>query len=587
MQVLKFLLMVGILFPVSASAEKVLRYSEDGAPTNLDPAQASTVYANAVVTATYDTLFEYKYLKRPFELKANLATGMPEVSKDGLTYTFKIKKGVRYADDGCFAGGKGREVIAEDLVYSIKRHFDPKMRSQGAWLWQNKIVGLDAWKKAGSDYKKQVPGLLAKDKYTIQIKLTKPFPQLTYTFAMGFSAFVPHEAVKKYGQELSIHPVGSGPFRLISHNSRKTVLVRNSKYRKDTFDLKREGYVERTHGGSGLKSLQGKSLPIVDRVEMNWMKEPVARWNSFTKGNEVVWTVLLLEQAKNVLQSKSPVKLRPAYAKKYRYRTNREFGFVYNNFNMDNPEFGYSKDPKRQERNKGLRCAIRKAFNWKQRVSRFYHGLGEAYPGVIPPGVDGYDPKLSRESVAYDPKGAKALLKKHGWNRKNLPVLVYPGVSGVRQKQFFEQFRGFLTKIGYPKSKIKFKPYATFGDFSKAVKLRKTDMVPMGWGMDYPDAENTLGLYYGPNQSPGSNSSNYVNPEFDKLFETAAKMQPSKERTEIYYKLNKMIIDDCVTTAGFSRTFVYLWHKDVVIWPQRDVLGNILKYIDVPEKKAE
>ena len=104
------------------------------------------------MTALYDTLYEYRYLKVPYELKPSLAAAMPEVSKDRLTYTIRLKKGVRFIDDACFKGGKGREVVAEDFVYSIKRHFDPAMRAQGSWLWQGRIVGLDEWKENGADY---------------------------------------------------------------------------------------------------------------------------------------------------------------------------------------------------------------------------------------------------------------------------------------------------------------------------------------------------------------------------------------------------------------------------------------------------
>jgi len=114
----------------------------------------------------YDTLYRYKYLARPYEIVPNLAVAMPEVSEDGLTYTFKIKKGVFYADDAAFPKGKGREVFAEDFVYSIKRHFDVANRSQGSWLWDGKIIGLNEWKAAGSNYSDTIEGLKALDSHS-------------------------------------------------------------------------------------------------------------------------------------------------------------------------------------------------------------------------------------------------------------------------------------------------------------------------------------------------------------------------------------------------------------------------------------
>ncbi|UXI02397.1 ABC transporter substrate-binding protein [Photobacterium sp. TY1-4] len=560
---------------------KVFKFSEDGTPTTFDPVQSGTTYANTVTTAVYDTLYEYKYLKSPFELKPNLAVDMPQVSEDGLTYTIKLKQGVKFIDDPAFEGGKGREVTAEDFVYSIKRHFDAENRSQGSWLWAGKIVGLDAWKDEGSDYGKTIEGLKALDRHTVQIKLVKPFPQLTYTLAMGYAGVVPVEAVEKYGRELSIHPVGSGPFKLVSHNSTKTVLEKNPDYRQETFDLAGAGYNEKLHGFTGIATLDGKQLPIVDRVELNWVKQASARWNSFSKGSEIVNTTLQNEQMDEVLASKHPVKLKPEYAEKFNFRVNPEAGLVYNFFNFDDEYFGYSDDPKTNAQNKALRCAIVKSFDWPQRISRFYLGIGEAYPGFIVPGTDGFDPNMDDASITQDLAGAKQLLKEHGWNKQNLPVIYYPGTANTRNKQFFEQFRGNLTKIGYPKNKVKQKTFATFGDFNRDVKNSKTQLIPMGWGLDYPDAENTLQLFYGPNRSPGSNSANYNNPEFNKLYEQASVMQPSPERTALYQKMNQMVVDDCVGIGGYSRTRIRMWHKNAIMWPQRDVMGNYLKYVDI------
>ncbi len=80
-------------------------------------------------------------------------------------------------------------------------------------------------------------------------------------------------------------PVGSGPFKLVSHNSTKTVLEKNTNYRQEIFDVAGSGYDDKVHGITGIASLDGKTLPIVDRVELNWVKQASARWNSFSKGD--------------------------------------------------------------------------------------------------------------------------------------------------------------------------------------------------------------------------------------------------------------------------------------------------------------
>jgi oligopeptide transport system substrate-binding protein len=577
---LKIAILIGLLSPF-VYAQKVLHYSEDGSPTNLDPLQSATVYSNIVVTAVYDTLYTYKYLKVPYELKPLLATGMPKISPDGLTYTIEIRKDVVFADDSCFPKSKGRPVTAHDFVYSMKRHFDPKNTSQGAWFWEEKIAGVKEWAKK-ADYKAPLEGITAENDHRIVIKLTQPFPQLVYTLATGFSAVVPHEAVKTYGKEFAIKPVGSGAFRLRSHNSRKTELEKNPKYRKDIFLAYEEGYEDAKHAYAGIGALNLKQAPFVDRVELHWMTEQNTRWNSFKSGREIHWTVLQNEQVDEILDSKRPLKFKADAEKKYNHHEQTEASYVFQSFNMDDPLVGYHDDPKKNAANKALRCAIRKGFDWPQRISRFYLGIGDAYPGVIPIGIDGHNSALSRESVTLDTEGAKRLLKEHGWTASNLPTLSYHTPSSVRATQFFEQFRGFLGRIGYPRQKITIRNYANFGDFNQAVKERKAMIIPMGWSLDYPDAENALATFYGPNASPGSNSSNYNNPAYDELFLKASVMQPGPARTKIYDQLNQMIIDDCVTISGFSRTRIYLWHKNAIMWPVRDYIGGAsLKYMDV------
>ncbi|MFK7827341.1 MAG: ABC transporter substrate-binding protein [Oligoflexales bacterium] len=561
--------------------ELVYRHVEDGAPGSVDPINIKNTYANSLVTAIHDTLFEYKYLKQPYELKPSLAESMPTVSRDGLVYTIKIRPGVRFADDPAFKDGKGREVVAEDFIYSIKRHFIKSNRSNGKWLWQGKIKGLDKWGNEAQDMQKAVEGLKVVDRHTVQIILVKPFPQFPYTLALGYAAIIPWEAVEKYGKQLSVHPVGSGPFILESLTSTKAVLRKNPTYRKEIFDLQAHGFELSKHGSTGIEALGGRNLPLVDKVEVSFIKQPSSLWNSLTKGNEIQYGWVPSLQLNHVLASKSPLKLKKEFAEKFHMRVASDFGYVYLEFNMNDPSIGYHDDPKRNSRNHALRCAIRKGFDWQNRIDRMYHGIGEAFPGIIPPGVDGFDPALSRESVELDPDGAKQLLASNTWNVQTLPILYYSGVNSVDFRKFFVQFRSWMMKIGYPKEKVKLKTFATFGDYSKAIKNGLLMTHSMGWGLDYPDAENVLQLYYGPNKSPGSNSSNFDNKEYNKIYRNASVMQPSPQRTNLYRKANKILIDECVVIAGFSRTRVHLWHKNVSMYPTREVLGNYFKYVGI------
>jgi oligopeptide transport system substrate-binding protein len=561
---------------------KIYRHSMDQSPTSLDPAQAANVYANFIVLNAYDTLFSYKYLARPYVLKTNLAAGWPDISDDGLTYTIRIKPGVRFIDDPSFEGGQGRELIAEDFVYSLKRQFDPATRPQGAWLWAGRIAGLDEWKEAGSDYRADIAGLEAIDRHTIVIRLLRPYPQLLNTLALGFSSIVPREAVEFYGKEFAVHPVGSGPFKVVSYDTSKVVFDKNPDFRQEPVDLEFEGFDPASQAATGVEKIDGRAPPFIDRLEISFIKETSARWNSFTKGSEIQFSTIPNEQVDRVLASKNPVVLKPEFAEKYHVYSGLEAGFVFSTFNMDFPEFGYHPDPERAERNKALRCAIIKSVSWEQRNESFYVGLGRKFPGIIVPVVPEFDPDLSLESVTRDLDGARRLLAEHGWNADNLPELVYGTTSSVTSRLFYEQFRAWLKELGYPPEKIILKQYATFGDISKAWKESQLPLISKGWGLDYPDAENTLQLFYGPNAAPGSNDGNYRNPEYDRLYEQTSTMLPSPERTELYRRMNRMVIDDCVAITGLTRTRIYLWHKNVIVVPDRDIVGGFfLRYVDV------
>lgn len=561
---------------------KTYRHSLGGKPASLDPVRANSSYANFVVLNIFDTLYTYKYLKRPHQLKPNLASNMPTISEDGLVYTIPIKQGVMFHDHSAFTNGIGREVTADDVIYSIKRTFDPKNQAGGAWLWQNRITGLDDWKKDGADYSQPVEGLKSLNKYTLQIKLNKPYPQLLYTLTMGYSAIVPQEVVKTTGKEFGSQPIGSGPFIFESLDGEKAKLKKNTNFRKEPINIYEEGYQESLHGHTGVQNLDGLSPPFIDKLEIHFIPETASQWNSFTKGNEIQFTRVPKEKQNTVILNKSPLTLHPQILDKYHHSFGLEAGFVYGGFNMDDENFGYSTDPERNKRNKSLRCAIRYVHNWKQKNQAFYFGLASVFPGIIPPAVPEFDNKTPADSINQNIKKARHLLNENNWNTETLPVFEYHTKSNNLNRLLFEQMKGFLKNIGYPQNKIEYHPYASFGSYIEAIKNRKAPFFYLAWTLDYPDAENTLQLFYGPNSTPGSNNFNYKNPQFDRLFEKTQTMQPSPERTKLYQKMNKMVIDDCVALSGLSRKRIFLWHKNVIMFPDREILGGgFLRYVDV------
>lgn len=555
----------------------------DGVPGSLDPAQAASIYANFIVVNLYDTLYRYKYLARPYQLQPNLAAAMPEVSEDGLTLTIRIKKGVFFIDDPAFENGVGREVRAHDFVYSIQRHFDPNTRAQGTWLWQDRIVGLDQWKARGSNFGDEISGLRALDDYTIEISLTRQFPQFVHTLTTGYAGIVPREAVEKYGQELSSHPVGSGPFRLTSRDGVRAVLTKNPDFRKEPFDLTAEGFNPERGDSARIQSLQGQAPPFIDQLEFEFIQEGAARWNAFTAG-ELNFTKVPVSQFESILSQHSPPTLNTRLADLYAFEASPEAGFVYTNFNMNDERIGYHPDPEQNQRNHALRCAMVKSYDWEKANEIFFYNIGQIFPGAIPPSVPEYDALGDTSYIEHDLQGARDLLQANDWNEDTLPVLEYGFPNGVGYRQAFEQFRSFMMAAGYPAEKIRPLIFATYGDYQRAYSQGKVTLINTSWTMDYPDAENLLQLYYGPNAAPGSNSANYNNPEFNRLYEISAIMNESPERTSIYREMNQLLMDDCAAITGISRTMLFLWDKRFIMKPDRSFVGGyFMRFVDIAE----
>jgi len=123
-----------------SAKQKVFRYAFPIAETGFDPAQISDLYSRVITANIFDSLYEYDYLARPLKLRPLLASGMPVMTNNYKTWTVSLRKGVLFADDAAF-GGKKRELTADDVVYTYKRHYDPKNKSQNVYLLEGDQLG--------------------------------------------------------------------------------------------------------------------------------------------------------------------------------------------------------------------------------------------------------------------------------------------------------------------------------------------------------------------------------------------------------------------------------------------------------------
>lgn len=535
----------------------------------LDPAQTGDLYSHVVVAQIYEPLFQYSYLKRPYQLEPLLAEEMPKISPDKLTYIIKIKKNVFFQDDKCFHGKK-RELTAEDFIYSFKRIADIKNRSTGWWIFDGMIEGLNEFREYTKkvekvDYSKEVSGLKLIDRYTLQIKLTRAYPQLLYILAMSYTASIPKEAVEEYKEEIMNHPVGTGPYKLLQWvRGSKIILVKNPNFRKEFYP--KEGTLQDKKQGLLLDA--GKQIPFIDRIEISFIAEDQPYWLHFLKGNLDV-AGIPKDSFQQAISSK--MELRPEMKTKgIILEKTEEPDVTYIGFNMEDPIVG---------KNKYLRQAMNLAYNTQKIIELFYNNRAILAYSPLPPNIPGYDPNLRNPYREYNIEKAKYLLAKAGYPEgRGLPILIYENSGAdTTSRQMAEFFIKEMEKIGI---KIKVH-YNTWPQFLEKIKTKSAQIFGLAWLADYPDAENFLQLFYGPNSSPGPNNCNFNHPEYNKLYEKIRFMEDSPVRRKIISQMINIIIEECPWILGAHRISYGLKYKWVENAKPHVFASNTIKYLKI------
>jgi oligopeptide transport system substrate-binding protein len=535
------------------SSQNFLQHRLNAKVQVLDPANVGDAVSDAVASEIFESLYQYHYLKRPYELIPRLAADMPEVGGDGLTYTIKIKKGVYFADDTCFDGGKGRELKASDFVFAWKRIADVKTRSKMWWLFDNKIVGLDEFREYTKgckrsedvDYSRDVEGLRTTDDYTLVIRLKRPWPQIVYILAYLPTAPIAKEAVDYYGGDIISHPVGTGPFKLKMWNRGSYIeMVRNPNYRADFYPSEGEaGDIEK-----GLLRDAGKPMPFVDRIIWRIVTEDQPRWLMFLQGDIDITGIPKDNFGQAVAMDRGLTD--DMKKRNIQLATFQEPDTFWLGFNMEDPILG---------QNKPLRLAISCAINREKWIELFFNGRGDVAYGFIPPVMPGYDSKIKEISkTEYNPEKAKRLLKQ----AKELQGGQLPGlrltISGTDTiyRQMGQFFMTALRNIGLDVQV----EYLDWPTFLEKLRTKDVQMYFSGWLADYPDVENFLQVFCSKN-SPWPNNTNYSNPEFDKIYEQAAVMGDSDERTELYRKAERIVVEDAPCAFVYHRIFYVMHHE--------------------------
>ncbi|WP_338768511.1 ABC transporter substrate-binding protein [Massilia sp. METH4] len=504
----------------AAAQPKVLRALLSTGETGLDPAVASDLASLSLLENLFDPMLRYDYQARPVKLRPNTLVKMPSVDAAGTTWTFRLKPGMHFTPDPAF-GGKPREVTAADYVYTIKRLYDPALKSPWLFLFEGKLLGDDVLAK-NFNHAADIPGLKATGRYTLQLRLRAPDPALPFYLALPATGVVAREVAEQYGAQMGNHPVGSGPFRIGEwKRSDKITLLANPDYHQ---------------------RWEGKKLPLVDRVEVKIMEEYQSRVLGYLNGE--------FDYIEQVPESMRDLVLDPASQQPRLKRELARRGMVLDPFpvlqtyymwmNMEDPVIGGYTPAK-----VALRRAIALAYDGAQDVALLKKGLAIQAQSPLPPNVLGYDPAY-RSPVAHDLALARALLDRHGYRQgrdgyrtlpDGRPLLLTmhsePTMVGrLRDELWRKTFESIHLRVVFKTDKKT--------EIIKASRLGKVMMFETNWVADFPDGDNFYQLLYGGNVGR-ANYARFNLPAYNVRYEQARTMSDSPARTKLYNEMADLL----------------------------------------------
>src|SRR5438552_10269611 len=166
-------------------------------PETLDPARITDIYSRSVSQQIFDGLVQFD---QTLTITPALA-GFWMASRDGLTWTFNLRKGVKFHH--------GREVTADDVVFSLTRILDPRTRSGAADLFMS-LRGAREFREGRA---RAVAGLVVLDRHTVQMNLDDALGPFVAVLAVGHAKIVPRDLVEQQGDAFGLQPVGTRPFK--------------------------------------------------------------------------------------------------------------------------------------------------------------------------------------------------------------------------------------------------------------------------------------------------------------------------------------------------------------------------------------
>ena len=630
-------------YPARERGQNVFYSSFSERPKHLDPVQSYTEDEARFTQQVYEPPLQYHYLKRPYELIALTALEVPKAQPlEGgkfTLYEIRIRPGIRYQPHPGFVEANfslsrekvdglktpyelplgSRELTADDYIYQIKRLAHPRLHSPIYGLMAEYIVGLDEFAKrlksanvpGWLDLRQhQLEGVERVDSHTFRVKLKGSYPQFVYWLAMPFFAPIPWEAEKFFEQPgmaeknftLDWWPVGTGPYMLTENNpNARMLLERNPNFHGETYPAEgEEGDKER-----GLLADAGKPIPFIDKVVFSREKESIPYWNKFLQGYYDISAISsdVFDQAVRVsIEGDSSVS--PDMEERgVRLTTSVATSTSYIAFNWDDPVVGGAqKKGEAAERARKLRHAISMIYDVEEQITIFANGRGIAAQGPIAPGIFGYvDGKEGVNPIVYDWADGKPRRKSVEAAQKLLAEAGYPGgrdaktgqplvlyldtvARGPGDKAVFDWYRRQFEKLN-----VQLEIRTTdWNRFQEKIRKGTTQIFRLGWNADYPDPENFLFLLHGPQsraRTQGENAANYVNPEYDALFEKMKNMPNSPERQRLIDRMVDIARADAPWIWGLHPKDYSLRHSWVANDKPNNMARNSIKYLKIDTEK--
>jgi ABC-type transport system substrate-binding protein len=438
-------------YPAKDEGKNILYTAFAERPKHLDPARAYSSNEYEIIAQVYEPLFQYHYLKRPYNLVPLTAASMPEVryldrdlqplpadvADDAIVYSeydIKLKPGVLFQPHPAFAKAKdgryryhelseqelediqtiadftamgSRELTAEDYVYQIKRLMHPQLHSPIAELMKEHIVGLkdlgdrlEANYRARSDQQRffdirrySLEGVEVVDHHRFKIRLHGKYPQFRFWLAMPFFAPMPWEADVFYSQPGLIAKNITLDWYPVGTGA--YMLAENNPNRRmvllknpNFHDERYPGEGEPEDAANGYLNDAGKKLPFIDQVVFTLEKETIPYWNKFLQGYYDA-SGLASDNFDQAVQfgGQGSVDLTPEMKAK---GISLRTAVATSSFYM-----GFNMlDPVvggYEERARLLRRAINIAVDYEEFISIFTNGRGVPAQGVLPPGIFGHE----------------------------------------------------------------------------------------------------------------------------------------------------------------------------------------------------